>query len=691
MKLNIDLVEREENSVSIDMFGANNIFRYNTISGGNGTFDEAVDLLGVANIRYPGGTVTELYFDVNNPDAKPEEWSSKSKFLPLTEFLEYSISTNKGACIVLPTAPFYSGTMDHVTNTPRELSQQYLVDTLRYVELLITKGDTGVGSLPDARIVSIEIGNEYWGIGLSELEYGKVVNALASGIQNIFDEVLGPDAQHPDILVQMADPWGPQYASRDGKYYGMSWSQKLQVANNEIVSQITNPASRAAIDGLVEHYYMKHLGDEFIQTGSVFTNFIGTDFAIWSRNGFANRDLHITEWNNGNNNSAQYGLRGASIVIAQMEAMMGLGVDAAYAWPVQSGTTDLAGNIGTAPILTPTGAAFKLMSESLVGKSYIPTNISGGEIEVDAYFSDGELVLFVSSRSDTAERVDFNFLDSVYSYLNMTGVKISVAEGVPVSQESAIAVMTNYGIQDLTSSGSLKFDLKPFEVMQVTITGILTHSEAGAGIGKTIEGSAIRDVLQGSNKSEVIHGLNGNDMIFGGMGTDTLFGGSGYDEIIGEIGNDILHGENGFDLLIGGAGNDTIFGGNGKDTLTGGTGGDHLYGGPDADVFKFNSTTDLSTSLSNTDIIFDFEKGVDKIDLSAIDASRLIRGNNAFTFIVSDPFGGSSGMEIDCEVFDLPGTQDDYTAIFISNESHVRQGMMVVMGLHNFTVGDFIL
>lgn len=62
-------------------------------------------------------------------------------------------------------------------------------------------------------------------------------------------------------------------------------------------------------------------------------------------------------------------------------------------------------------------------------------------------------------------------------------------------------------------------------------------------------------------------------------------------------------------MLIGGAGADTLVGGSGADTMTGGEG---------ADTFVFQFTSDSVNSVSGIDHITSFERGLDKIDLSAL-------------------------------------------------------------------------
>jgi parallel beta-helix repeat protein len=71
------------------------------------------------------------------------------------------------------------------------------------------------------------------------------------------------------------------------------------------------------------------------------------------------------------------------------------------------------------------------------------------------------------------------------------------------------------------------------------------------------------------------------------------------------------------EMLIGTADGNTMKGGKGDDVLVGLTGSDRLQGGGGADVFRF---TDIDDSLSgSSDLISDFKRGTDKIDLRAMD------------------------------------------------------------------------
>jgi serralysin len=87
----------------------------------------------------------------------------------------------------------------------------------------------------------------------------------------------------------------------------------------------------------------------------------------------------------------------------------------------------------------------------------------------------------------------------------------------------------------------------------------------------------------------------------------------------------------------GAGGNDTIIGGTGTDVLTGGSGNDH---------FKFNSVSEMGTTVATRDVITDFVQGQDKIDLSGIDANGSVSGNGVFKFLAGDDtsFDHSKGV-----------------------------------------------
>lgn len=614
-------------AVSSAMFGANDLFKYNFLSGPNDSYPTALELLGATGLRYPGGSMTETDFDVFHPDAPPLGYTSDQPYVGVSEFLEFAETEGRTATIVLPTAKMYSGTLDSDHDAPRSINQIYLKGVVDYVTKLLTHGDTGPDALPDTPLTAFEIGNEYWGSGgMTAKEYGQVVNALTTAIKHVFEEVLGSDAQHPQVLIQMGGPWDPQYTQ--GLHSSMKWADRVYQSNQDIIDQITNPDAKAVISGLVEHYYYSNKNTVFSQSSDTM-NFIDADQRQWAAMGFDDLDLILTEWNVKQDNADQFGLKGASVVIEQMEYMLKLGADGAFSWPVQAGSSTYVGlthTVDGAPELTPIGAAFQLMSESLIGTHLLAGGITEGPMEVNAYASDTKVVFFVMSRSEAGQHVNLDVLSLVSGYTHVDGVKIGVAAGVAVDDRWSIAELTNYAAGQLGSGSTLEFYLKPFEVMRVEFDipqvvrflGTTSGDRFAGGIGNdflagvdgddSLAGGQGRDEMSGGLGRDLLNGWAGDDNIHGNDGNDLLYGQEGNDWINGDNGNDRMSGSTGDDTLLGGMGNDMMDGNEGNDRINGGLGRDVMSGGSGSDTFVFNQPSGPAH-----DVIADFDPAFDRI------------------------------------------------------------------------------
>lgn len=127
---------------------------------------------------------------------------------------------------------------------------------------------------------------------------------------------------------------------------------------------------------------------------------------------------------------------------------------------------------------------------------------------------------------------------------------------------------------------------------------------------------------------ERLHGMDGNDWLSTEHGNDTLHGGNGNDTLFGGDGKDLLSGDAGDDVLFGGSYDDRLFGGAGNDRLHAGQGADTMTGGSGADVFVFDNSSRYLGGENN--VITDFTRGLDRIELSAMDAIHGPAGDQAF-------------------------------------------------------------
>jgi Ca2+-binding RTX toxin-like protein len=104
---------------------------------------------------------------------------------------------------------------------------------------------------------------------------------------------------------------------------------------------------------------------------------------------------------------------------------------------------------------------------------------------------------------------------------------------------------------------------------------------------------------------ENVIGTEDHDKLYGDGAANRLMGGGGADNLRGRGGNDILEG---------GSGGDFLEGGWGADTLLGGANGDRF-------VFKAHTDSIFGGGTASMDVIMDFQKGQDLIDLTEMDPS----------------------------------------------------------------------
>jgi len=249
-------------------------------------------------------------------------------------------------------------------------------------------------------------------------------------------------------------------------------------------------------------------------------------------------------------------------------------------------------------------------------------------------------------------------------------------------------------------------------------TDTFTNTIPGMGGGGmtpkwAITGSANADYIRGSdNPEDTIEGLGGNDTLIGGDGSDTVsfsqstagvkvnlgtavaygvaattaldgFGGtdtlSGFENVTGSAFGDLIVGNadsnqiragDGNDTVDGAAGNDVLYGHTGNDTLTGGAGDDTLYGGdgydPGTDVFAF-------TAGSGSDVIADFQRGFDKIDLKGYAG---ISSFSDLTLTTTATLGGYAAG--------VAGAAFD-TIITLKNGDQLR-----ILGVDDLDMSDFV-
>lgn len=282
---------------------------------------------------------------------------------------------------------------------------------------------------------------------------------------------------------------------------------------------------------------------------------------------------------------------------------------------------------------------------------------------------------------------------------------------------------------------------------KVKVSLALTSAQVTGGAGtdtllnfENLTGSAFDDTLTGSSGANVLNGGAGADTMAGGAGDDIYVVDNARDivrekvsegadtvrsaisdytlvtfverlELIGSAlngtgssfhnritGNDLgntLKGEGGDDTIFGGSGKDVIDGGSGKDVITGGLDADTLYGGLDSDTFVFTNVNDSlagSNGLFNSatgDVIDRFERGRDKINLSAIDAHTGLGGDQPFHFGWDGRAGALTVTSVATTVAGSPGYANH---VFADVGGDGKADLVfVALSYDKLTVTDFIL
>ena len=186
-------------------------------------------------------------------------------------------------------------------------------------------------------------------------------------------------------------------------------------------------------------------------------------------------------------------------------------------------------------------------------------------------------------------------------------------------QSSQDSTPSNYDIIVDFQTGSDRLDLRDVNATSISLirTGVSTFVFAETPTGPMTIG--------------VTGHLNASDISYSGS-----FG----IYMIGDTVGDTLIGSDAADPIVAGAGDDVIRAGAGNDYIHGGLGGDVIFGDAGADTIAFSSAAD-SNPTTGSDMLFGFETGSDKIDLTALATSSvsLIREGGS-TFLFADAPSG---------------------------------------------------
>ncbi len=480
------------------LFGANVLATRSTLEQG-GDYDRLIEELGVGSFRYPGGSLTERYFDITDPNATivaDRDTGELREFIPLNEALDYAGEEGLSVTIVIPTRNLLSETTDANGDRFAAIDE----DALRGFVRDVVSGVHG-----EAEIEAFELGNEYWGSGqMSSVEYGR----LASEMAVIVDDELSLQDSDAEIVVQsgtnfdfarLSNDYSSDMSSADiladlnanydlslgaDSLYSSGAINWTHVANEMILSEFDSEAERAAVDQVAVHVYSRGQVNEGQRSF-----FLNETNETWGEQ-IPDAQIAVTEWNTAGNTDSldrdsDYGLFQSHEMINIMEEFMRFNVEQAHVWPlIQNTPNTLSVDDGQAE-LTPGGAMFNMMQEAMPGKVALDltpetgrdTEVQQEGISLHGYWEPDELLFYIAATdADGADtEVDFSGLISDAGRVEIS--ILGVADDDPIGANSSDAVVEAIDPSVILDGTNLSVQMDQGEIMQVRMFGFIPSQD----------------------------------------------------------------------------------------------------------------------------------------------------------------------------------------------------------------------
>jgi Ca2+-binding RTX toxin-like protein len=231
------------------------------------------------------------------------------------------------------------------------------------------------------------------------------------------------------------------------------------------------------------------------------------------------------------------------------------------------------------------------------------------------------------------------------------------------------ATVASDSLKDFTSSD--RIDLSAAGITGLgdgkgTTVSVALSSDASKTYIKSFAADSAGQRLEISLVGNQTANLTASTFIFAGSAPGTT--------LTGTSGTDKLNGSDADELILGLGGSDTLKGGSGNDVLDGGAGKDALYGEAGADTLRFSQLLDSYRDydpggITASDTVYDFTRGQDKLDVSALGFLGLGTGSGHTLYMTLNSAGDktyvkSAEADADGNRFEiaLSGKHSDLTA-----------------------------
>ena len=662
-------VQTPIHKVDASMFGAIGINNY-----GYHYFEEHTELLGLTDIRWPGGTVSEggyvidgrirldageislstltgdrsaFAFDLTHPELisplalsyDEENHLARDDVGTFTQAIQLAVSRDVDLALIIPVQRYFN----LVDFTDEEIRAQAIeiarADIAVFAERL-KAGAWNDGNYPAS--FTFDIGNEAYA---NPIEYALIAKAIinelnaqldGSGINYHIGFQMGRGSYEFMNLVEAGyfDPFfdgsGDPIAELQDLGFVPSADLPYDVRQTAIDQMMASLLGEEIIHIDVLRQHILSFNSNTLANPDSPLNERQKIFDFWADHfesyGIDFEDIikSVSAWstNSGDGGSLPYELSAAANTVELFAHFMNIGIDRASIWGIV-GAFRYSDNMATTTVtdrlsdfLSPQAAILQLLTANIIDSSYLGEyqSASGDYVRYTYENASSYTIFFVAGKID-GETLIVDADLGLFSDLASVGVvNLDIANGE--SHGAAQLTETNLIVTD--GKVSLTFD-QSHEIVVVTLNkgesnlfGLFEAAEAVAG--EELDYPGPLTPIIGTDASEVLSGGNKSDIIYGGAGADTLDGGGGRVDVRSGSMNpgdfDLLGSGNG-DFLFGGDGDDTLRGYAGNDLLSGDGGNDDLWGGSGFDTFVFTE---------GHDTVHDFFSGVDRI---AIDTAFL--------------------------------------------------------------------
>jgi hypothetical protein len=453
------------------LFGGNLVFSQDSVTG---TFPARAEAAGLELIRFPGGSVTEAFFDPANPDAQSASYVNDLgqtitlTLVPLSDFLDYAIEADLGAIIVVPIQRYVNAWKAEGETRDTILTQADEIAIRDYVTTVLQSG---------VPIHAIEIGNEPCLCGVTDADYGKIADEMARVIHDAAEEFQAagnlPEGYVHPLLSLVTTPY---FFTADINGDGIATHEE---SLQERFAQLT-PEALGNIDAITIHRYVSrdyeaidNFQAPWIKAEQV-DALVGRDLELivteWNISATQNGVLHWASATEAEREGLDTGLKHAGAVAAMFHEMAVNSVEVAAFWAVQQkNDVSLAQREGTNTELRPGGKMFSYLSENTQGLRAIDLDRPSPDFDLHAFGSNARQFLVINARLGEAQTIELD-LTRFSGTVKSGWVQIlTAAEGQDPRDPNVDTEIEDVPLAEAFDAGVLSLTLDPWEVAFVSL------------------------------------------------------------------------------------------------------------------------------------------------------------------------------------------------------------------------------